>query len=223
MKKLTPIFFLFFSLNSIAQSTTFKLEGQFFEDGSGKLVHKNANINDEIEGNKFLPEAWQIGSVTLGTGQILNYKSLRFNMLSGELEYLWGEDAYAVTQPIVAFTIGEMNFKNGFQTFEKYTNKTFYQLVYNGKIKLLCNKAVQIVGATPFVTVTTKARQYQQADQYFIQKANGNLMKIKNDKRSILQVFPEKESKINDFCKKENIKFKKVEDLAKLMAFLDEK
>ena len=196
------------------------MDGQYFQDGTGKLIRNEKNINDEIEGNPYLPETWAEGVVYLKNGQKLKYKSLKYNMFTGELEYQWGNENYVVTQPMIGFSINEMVFNNGFPTTEKCTDKTFFQVLYSGKNKLICNKSVQILGVTPFVTVTTKARQYQQNDSYFVAMPE-KVVKIKKDKKSILQVFPEKETQIEAFCKKEGLKFRKWEDVVTLLSYLE--
>lgn len=216
--KLLFLSMLFASIAGYSQ-TQLNTAGQFFlQDVNGKFITSN-NYTD-VDGNPYFPKDWIEGSIILKTGKNIAYNALRYNTISGNLEFKYTDKPYDVTNPISGFTLGTMKFRNGFEPTEKQTNETFYQVLYDGKQKLLCHKLGSIYIDSPYNSAT-KTKTFQLRESYYLQKMDGKLYEVKKNLKYFLTVLGDKSNQLEEYCKKENIKLRSWEDAVKVLEYAE--
>ncbi len=190
----------------------------FLQDASGKYITSN-NYTD-VDGNPYFPKEWVEGSITLKTGKSIFYNALRLNTISGNLEFKFTDKAYDVINPINEFTLGTMKFRNGFEPTEKQNTETFYQVLFDGKQKLLCHKLGSIYVDQPYNSAT-KTKKFELHESYFLQKTDGKLYEVKKNLKYFLIVLGDKSNQLEEYCKKENIKLRSWEDAVRVLEYAD--
>ncbi len=190
--------------------------GNFLQDVNGKPVLSNNSV--EIEGNPYFPEEWAAGSIKLKNGANVNYNALRLNTATGALEFLRNDQPFVVTNAFDEFTIFNVTFRKGFPSVDSQTNNTFYEVLYDGKVKLLCYKNSVMYEEKPYNSAT-KTKKFLHNTYYYILKADGTMAKAKKDKKAILAILNDKSAQIEEYLKKEKIK--EWSDVANTLAYYE--
>jgi hypothetical protein len=121
----------FLLLNLVSKAQNPANSSTWLEDSNGKIISSN-NYTD-VDGNPYFPKQWIEGSITLKTGKNIAYSELRYNIITGNLEFNYVGKAYDVTNLIDKFTLGTMKFRNSFPSTEKQNTESYYQVLYDGK------------------------------------------------------------------------------------------
>lgn len=217
MKKILFILFLsIYDVSSFAQGVSYG--GTILQDVNGKPILSNNYT--EIEGNPYLPEQWSSGSIKLKNGGIIQYNALRFNLVSGELEFQRNDQAFVLTNPFDEFTLVNTTYRKGFFAIDGQTTNSFYEVLYDGKLKLLCFRNAVMYEEKPYNSAT-KTKKFLYNNYYYVSKADGSLIKIKKDKKSILAILNDKSSQVEEYLKKENIKIKEWADVANVLSYYE--
>lgn len=108
-----------------------------------------------------------------------------------------------------------VQFENGFPSIETFNENTFFQVLVNGKAKLLM--------ATKFEEVTKT--NYGAAPEKIMEKelryfgfANGQIQRITKPEH-ILSICSDKSKEVQDFMQNEKLKLKKPSDLEKIIQY----
>jgi hypothetical protein len=99
--------------------------------------------------------------------------------------------------------------------------KSWFILEKDGKFRLLIRKNLRLQAVTPpkpYQEAGSPAKFIHTRDTYYIQPEGGNAVKIDN-KKSLLDLMPDKNSRLSSFIKENNLDVKQVDDLAKIITF----
>lgn len=219
MKKLLIVLSLL-SVNLVckAQNANPPNSSTWLEDTNGKIMRSNNYI--DADGNAYFPKQWIDGSITLITGKVIAYDALRYNTLSKSLEFRLSDKAYDVINRINEFTLGSMVFKNGFKPIGEQDLESFYQVLYDGKQKLLCHRISSIYIDQPYNSAT-KTKKLDLVEKYYLQKSDGKMYEVKKNLRLLLALLDDNNKLLEEFCKKENIRLKSWDDASKVLAYSD--
>lgn len=207
---------LFVSFKEFSQSQSNAGGQVFLQDSNGKLLISN-NYTD-VDGNPYFPKEWVEGTVSLKAGKVIAYNALRLNTITGNLEFKFTDKAYDVINPMHEFTLGTLKFRNGFAPMERQNTETFYQVLYDGKQKLLCHRFGSIYLESPYNSAT-KTKKFELAETYYLQKADGKLYKLKKNLKALLFLIDDKSNQLEEYCKKENIKLKSWNDAVRILEY----
>lgn len=214
MKKVILLLLLFVSLQGYTQGLSNAGGQVFLQDSNGKLLTSN-NYTD-IDGNPYFPKEWVEGTVGLKDGKIIAYNALRLNTISGNLEFKFTDKAYDVINPMNEFTLETLKFRKGFEPIEKQNAETFYQVLYDGKQKLLCYRLGSIYLDSPYNSAT-KTKKFQLSETYYLQKADGKLHELKKNLKFFLLQIGDNSRQLEEYCKKENIKLRSWNDAVRIL------
>ena len=214
MKKVILLLLLFVSLQGYTQGLSNAGGQVFLQDSNGKLLTSN-NYTD-IDGNPYFPKEWVEGTVGLKDGKIIAYNALRLNTISGNLEFKFTDKAYDVINPMNEFTLETLKFRKGFKPIEKQNAETFYQVLYDGKQKLLCYRLGSIYLDSPYNSAT-KTKKFQLSETYYLQKADGKLHELKKNLKFFLLQIGDNSRQLEEYCKKENIKLRSWNDAVRIL------
>ena len=214
-KMLLLLSLLFVSFQEYSQSQLNASGGQvFLQDASGKYLTSN-NYTD-VDGNPYFPKEWVEGTVSLKAGKVIPYNALRLNTISGNLEFKFTDKAYDVINPMNEFTLETLKFRKGFEPIEKQNAETFYQVLYDGKQKLLCYRLGSIYLDSPYNSAT-KTKKFQLSETYYLQKADGKLHELKKNLKFFLLQIGDNSRQLEEYCKKENIKLRSWNDAVRIL------
>ncbi|MGC4037500.1 MAG: hypothetical protein QM764_16180 [Chitinophagaceae bacterium] len=113
-------------------------------DSNGKPF---VNPDVDVEGSQFFINEWKVGTIKLNSNYVYNDVSVRLNLQSQEVHYLGPNKIEMAVSPelikelfIYDTANGQIityDFQCGFPAVDKQTDKDFYLVLSNGKVKLL--------------------------------------------------------------------------------------
>ncbi len=160
-------------------------------------------------------------------GTLYQGLNLKYDLIKDELIFSLDKNhAKAFMYPVKEFTIIEGNdkavahgriFRNGFPAVDGNNEKSYYEVLADGKYQLLKRTSKDIVEErAPGATFATK--QIKPTVRYYMTTPTG-LVKVRKDKKGILAVLKDKSTEIAKFAENNNLSFKEDEDLAKLVTY----
>lgn len=177
------------------------LAGMGLKYNDGSYVNEK---NADIKGSPFFKEDWLAGNVLLRTKDRFDSVFIKYDLYRDLLLVKVDEKEYEFNIDVWEFTLPgsaddeKLLFRSGFEAAPGMTDKSFYQVLYDGKTKFLLKHRKQIVSemtSTPGV----RARAFEDQKQYFILKPGGRMDKLRKKNKSILDLLgdaPELEKKI---------------------------
>ncbi|PWJ57672.1 hypothetical protein CLV98_106144 [Dyadobacter jejuensis] len=171
-------------------------------------------ILQEQQGGNFLFDTYYTGSVTGKYGQVVEGLSFRFDMAGNRLEIQHNDSLFVTGDAVTGFTLPTGTalyyFERGFPSAQGATAKTFYQVLYDGNLRLLKHFVVPI-----------KDQEEAGAGQLFILK-DGKMHPVSlSNKESFLKVLADERNKMNYIIKESQFDFDQEEDLAILLQEYD--
>jgi hypothetical protein len=197
-----------------------KTNSFFSSEGQPYVNVKFARV---VDGSPFFVEKWNQGYVSTREGVRLRDITLRLNLVDQQLHYLKDGVEYITDQPLNEVLIDDKQtgklyvFRSGFPPVQHATSKTFYLALAEGEVLLLKHIRKIITESTPFGSATTQ-QTIKNAETYYIWK-KGAMIKIKNDKQSLLSVLENKKQELETFINENNINFRSEEDLIKCINY----
>lgn len=183
------------------------------------------NRYSEMKGQPFLFKDWALGTVkTADKGEKkdvqIKYDEVEDRLLTkGE-----GEQMMQFASPIVEFVIadaekgGVRTFKSGFSATKFSTDKTLFQVLVDGKVKLLRKNNKTISEGKEYGSAAI-IKTVIDGIKYYIVGANNEPVVVKLDQKAILALLPDKQTELTEYAKSNKLNLKKEEDAAKLIAY----
>ncbi|WP_231490534.1 hypothetical protein [Pedobacter sp. Leaf170] len=180
------------------------------------------------KGTPYFLTDWSAGEVKQADGKIYKDMKLKYDQLEDELIFKdsKGEElGFAI--PVVEFKLNytldglpkTSLFRNGFAPFKGSTEKNYYEILHDGRIKLAKKNVKRIEQYREYNSASTTKSVIERIKYYTI--INNVLTEFKRDNKSIQQVFGEKSVSVLDYITKNNLDFKKDNDLIKVFAFYE--
>lgn len=198
---------------------------EFLTDRSGRLLNKSKKT--EVWGSEYLNDDWYNGNVRMNGNKLYGIEKMRYNILQNLVEYQFEGLTYGLADEITEFDIEDRNgdnnskriFRKGFRNDENPSEKLFYEILYDGKTKLVRKWAINIVTYTEPMT-TNQTRRYLQVFSLYISK-NNQLFKIKKDKKHVLKVLEDKHDELSKYISASNIALNTEENIIEVLRFYD--
>lgn len=203
---------------------TIRLNAQFIQnisDIQGKpLIERTYS---DVSGTIFLFDDWIKGTVEQGSKTSYKDVDLKYNTYSDELFFKNPKDGAMLSfvSPATAFSLnvnGKIDiYRNGFPEIDNFNTKSYYQVIFDGGIKLLFKSYKTLIQVKPYNSTTTEKKFIDNSVYYIL---NGNVMtKFKPSRKDFLEIFSSKSNEIDAFIKKEKIDFKQHQDLTKVFVY----
>lgn len=214
------LYFLLSAIGLLIASDTY-CQGRFVNKGDGQPALETKF--SEVEGTPY----WDDNFVKAETksrqnGKWYQYPKARFDCYKNELEYeqsstkLLRLDASQINE----FKLNEVIFRCGFPATAEWDNRHFYQVLYDGNVKLLKRVHTKIVTETEFGSVV-KASKFVREEYYYLLK-NDTMIRLKLKKSSVLEALGDKEPQIVGFVKANNLGYSSENDLKKIVEFYNQ-
>jgi hypothetical protein len=217
MKKTFYIFALLY-IGFHGYSQDYSLGTNFIKDAGGNIVAPNAYM--EINGNLYFPETWVKGAVQMKAGKIVRFDAIRFNTVNQLLEFKVEDIIYNLPYVINEFTLDSMVFRNGLPNVDNQDAYSFYQILYDGKQKIVCYRHGVLMNQDTYNSAT-KTKKVDSIQQYYLLKEDGKMYSLKKNPKNLLPLISDKASEINAFCEREHINLKKWKDAVKVLAYTE--
>lgn len=168
---------------------------------TGKSI--NETRIDNVKGDPNLFKEWAKGSVIL-VGENVRYPNLDliYDQVKDKLYFKSGNEKLEFTKPVKEFKITSNNVSNiyraGFPPIDKNTENTLYQVLTDGRIKLLKQVKKDIITTKGYNEVTEM--RYDSKVKYFVLDG-ASFYEIKPNKKGILAAISEKGLKASDQLK----------------------
>ncbi|MEH3113783.1 hypothetical protein [Pedobacter terrae] len=176
----------------------------------------------DFEGSPYLFSDWQKAVVQFGKGIEPSSSEVKYDLLA-DLLVLKGKDGeeYEFKDQPKEFllTSSKELYKNGFAPVDKFTDKTFYQIIYEGKIKFLKKTAKTIIESKGYNTATV-TRKIADDTQYYIVKADNKPIKVKYTEKSIFSTLGRSEE-LARYCKENKLDIKSTDGIVRLLTYYD--
>jgi hypothetical protein len=175
-----------------------------------------------VKGHPFLQDEWLNGFIKFSNGRKMDQFRLKFDIASNQLLLQFQGSAFAAESKVVEFTMYTKNkksedsllFRKGFPAADGNTAETFYQVVGDGKIKLL--RYVRKVISEEKKLVTATNRSFEREEAYYLLK-DGSMAKISDDRYAMLSLLPDKSEELKKFIVEQDLKMRSENDYLKVV------
>lgn len=175
-----------------------------------------------VKGTPYLFSDWMQGEIIMRDSSILEQVLLRYDVYQDELIAKRSNNNEIVIDKnqIRGFSLGKPGISNftEFRTAEylkdfKVTEPDqFVQVLYDGPTALYTIKKKDLSNAKFTDTVT----------DFYIQSPEGNFMKVRPNKKEIMEIFKDEKKKVEEFIEKNNLILEESTDLVKVVMFYDQ-
>jgi hypothetical protein len=211
MKTICILFVCALWLGSQAQAQ------QFISDINGRPVFETKYT--DVEGSPYLTANWSVGTVKTPAGKTYEIAKVRFDAYKCELEYEEAQKLYRFSTEIMEFGCGDGTFRRGFPAIENLNDKQFYQILYDGKTKLLKRILMRLVTERAYNSAT-ETKRFIREESFYIFKDN-HIKRFKKDKKSLLEILDDKQNLVEEYLKVQKLKLNRDEDLIKIIEHYD--
>jgi len=191
-------------------------------DINGTPVETKINLN--IKGSRYLYEKWTKGHVLQKDNKYYNDMELKYDVLDDYPIFKREEQALSFKYPIQEFQLINpkmpteiATYRNGFPAIGNHSNKSYYQVLAEGKTTLLKKHSKSIVESIQYGEVK-KQEVFADSQQYFLFQ-NGQMIKIKIDKNTLLKALGDKQQELNQFITDQELKVKSDQQLIKIVNY----
>ena len=215
MKATYLTLFLLFSYNAL------KAQQEFVSAPSGAEIREQSY--SAVKGTPYLYEEWSRGTVKMADSTVYNDLALKFNALRNQLLYKNPTNGALMEflKPVSVFVIGKDSnrelYRKGFPAVDNFTEDTYYQVISDGKVKLLYKKSKVLV-ESKFYSSATSETNIQDVSSYYILR-DGNMKKIRPSKKEFIELFKDKENTIKAYLQAQDIDYKDKQSLANLVNY----
>ncbi|MDI9879383.1 hypothetical protein [Flectobacillus longus] len=215
MKKISALLFMLGIANvGISQIYLERKDGRIIFDGQAV----------EAEGTVFVPQEFTKGYV-IQNGKKLDIAKVRLNTYDNRLEYQEGDLVKLFTLPVTEYGFdgedgGVRLFKRGFPKVDRQNEDTYYEVLYDGKYKLLKYYKAHKLDVTSYNSAT-KMVKFEIGETLYILRPDNSVHKIKKDKKSVLEALGKEEEAVKSWWLKEKPNPKDEAGIAAIVGYVD--
>lgn len=201
-------------LRLILAALATQAQSMYIQDLNGRPIFENGYT--EIEGSPYLNDNWVRGTVKAKhNGKVYEIAKMRYDVYKDEVEYEENQKPYRFGGEITEFITNEGIFRNGFPAAESLTERSFYQVLFDGKVKLLKKNTVR-VQSEKLYNSATQTKRFLKENSLYLFKDN-SITRLKKDKKSLLEALSTKQEELEKFIKTEKLKLTKEEDIQRVV------
>lgn len=187
---------------------------------SGNMIATGSYTSYENE--PFLPQEWRKGTVRATDGKVYAIERLRYNAHEDRPEYEIDGKSFTFTLPIAGFALEDgkgqlLRFQNGFRPIDQQRERSFYEVLHDGKTKLLRYRKATLLDVTQYNSAT-KQKRFDFSEQYYVVRPDGTPVRVKRDKKSLLDALSDKGPQLEAFISQNKLKFRDWADAQQLLA-----
>ena len=171
----------------------------------------------DVAGSPFLNDEWARGTVTTDRTRYHNLK-LKYDLSHDQVIFAGANDQpTAFAEHVNKFTIDTMVFASGFPAAGLQRQDAYYQVLADGRVKLLKHDA-RIIRENKAYGMATVTREFRDVMVYYVFK-NGEMIAVKPDKKDITAILVDKSAAISSYLHSHKINFRDDADLSALFNY----
>jgi hypothetical protein len=230
-----PIMQIAICLNLQAQNPANRIterDLQSFSEGKFMPATNMDALYEGVKGTPYFNEEWLTGDVYFPDGTEIIRINIRYNIYSDELEFknsTSGQTFIIDRNRISGFRFNEPGDSILFESFnfkpDTPEEKSFVQILYNGKTRFLLKHRKQFIPANYQGAYATgnKYDEYQDDKDYYLIRDDGSIEKIKLNRKSVMSALKDSQSVLKEFALNNKIDFTNPKDIIKILLFHDNK
>lgn len=178
-----------------------------------------------VDGSQYLNEQWTTGIITMNDGSTIDSISLRLNAYKSQMHYLNNGKEYSIGSPenIKEIKMGNRTFIYCAYKEGGYVSHNYFEVLVEGKAKLLVlYKVVKIASNyNSALDVGNKNDRLELKENYYIKVGDSIFANDKKGK-NLFDSLGDKSDLLKKTIEEEKLSFKKREDLARMIARVNE-
>lgn len=203
---------------------------QDFSAGKFIITTSPDALYEGVKGTPYFNEKWQPGDIAFTDGTEIVQINIRYNIYKDELEFknsTSGQTFIIDRNMIDGFRFPDtgdtVNFKYFSLKPDKKEEKSCVQVLYDGKTMLLLKHKKQFIKADyqGAYAAGNKYDEYLNDNDYLLVKADGSVLKMKLNKRSVLSALKNSQSELKEYALKNQIDFSDPGGVIRLLRFYD--
>ena len=153
----------------------------------------------------------------------------RYNLYAQEFEMVYDRDTFAIVAPfnVASISVSNKKFIHGFFVkkgwIQDYLGSSYFEVLNEGKFKLLLRHAVKIKGGDAPVTynwANSGVDAFVKYSQLYYQERDGSeILPLKKKKKVLKELFDEKYERVHSFIREERLNLKNQKDLAEIFSY----
>jgi hypothetical protein len=238
-----PFFAFFFLIASLLTGKSFSQTnmgfGSTYVGNTNMLLLNTPDALPDVEGSPYVPAAkFTPGWVVQGKDTYR--QSLRFNALTGQIEFIHDGKLHGVAPAIGAAGIvvapgDTVRFERGYASVGTRTPTDFYQVLYSGnRVRLLKATRATIKKNEDQMSSDFGKKSFRLADEYFVWYAatpssgktrispyDGQLTPVVSSRKSIMAALPQQASRVEQYATEQKVKLKTWEEIVGVLRVVD--
>ena len=191
---------------------------------SGKYTAER--VVENMIGSMYMNDNWQTAVVKLDDGRSFKNMQVKYNLVD-DILFFRGEDDSQFMKFLNTVTEVKMAdkktgldkiYRSGYPAIGKNTTTSLYQVIFEGKVKLLKKETKTIIEAQNYNSPSSVKNIDAQTHYYFVDKSD-KIKEIKLNKKAVTDLMKDKSGEIDTFVKGNNIDFKSDSDLERLFNY----
>lgn len=215
------LFIFFFSLPLTGQCQILNVPG------AGNEILREKGYQ-EIQGSPYLFEDWKSGSITSNIGTVYTGLKIKYDAYKDVVEILQNGAIMEINPKLYNdFRIQEEGhkeyfFKNDFKPMERFNQQSYFEVLFQGKIYVLRKIKVDYISenVTNFGS-SNEIKKFIKNESYFFVQESGGGIEFKLNKKSVMNLFPDKNEEIEGYIAREKIKCKTIEEIVRIASFYE--
>lgn len=185
-----------------------------------------SQVYAEVNGSPYLTTKWATGNVALKDGQIYKSVEIKYDQVGEQLLFKADNgDSLLFAQPVHEFELpvtekGKTtihNYRNGFPAVNGNTVNSFYEVINDGKVKILKRTKKNIQSHKDYSSANL-INDINTNINYYILKDNAMTL-IKPGNKAILDALSNKSAEVGKYIKDNNLDVRQDADLGKIFAY----
>ena len=197
-------------------------------DGTGN-VRTFDNRYEGVKGTPYIFEEWYPGEIFLSSRQKVAIGQMNYNCFENEIVYKEpGSDVVRVMNryKVDLFQVNQGGEKLNFIPLKLKENEEaiFVQVLYDQASRVYKFYQKEFLKANYEGGYSADRKYDEFVDKYdllLMKEGESTIYKLKNSKKYVISLFPEKEKEISSYIKQNNLDLKDAESIVKLMAYYD--
>lgn len=185
---------------------------------SRNAINSKESLKD-LEGEPYLFKDYQKAFVKFANGSVTPFE-IKYDQLADEVvvKSANGQDL-GFTDPVLEFKFADSKrlFRNNFASVGKNTEKTYYEVLFDGRYKFLKRAAKTTIEFKQYNGPTV--RKVEEDNSFYVMRPNGIPEQVKLNDKSILSTLRIPE--LDAYAKANKLNLKNEADVVKLLTYAD--
>jgi hypothetical protein len=192
-------------------------QNELLQDHMGRAVTVKQYV--DVQGTPYLMDEWVTGSAKFNNGNVFEGLKLKYDQVEDVLMFQdkAGNEQLFV-DPVLEFVIDKRVFRRGYKPIDGASPMAFYEVLSDGKTQLL-KRTTKKVNEDVSYSSATKVKSIVETNVYYISKSENQLIKVKKDRKSILNVLGDKSAELEAYFKANRPDLKLDAEMVKLMDY----